>query len=151
VSTYDVRVWSISENKSRAAASPGGQARSSVRLRWAVAGERFSQTFATRALADSFRSKLLVAQREGVAFDEVLGLPVPMAREARSRTWFQHAVAFVDMKWGRTSPGHRRGIAEALANITPALLTTERGAPTVEVLHQALYRRAARFARDGSC
>src|SRR5690606_7157565 len=99
----------------------------------------FRQELQTRALAESFRSKLVVAQREGVAFDEATGLPEPMAREAKSRTWYQHAVAFVDMKWPRASAKQRRSIADALATVTPALLATERGAPDVPTMRAALY------------
>ena len=139
MSTYEVRIWAISEYKGRAAATSGGKARSTYRLRWLVGGKRFGKSFQTRALAESFRSKLVVAQREGIAFDDVTGLPEPMAREARSRTWYEHAVAFVDMKWPRASAKQRRSIADALATVTPALLATERGAPDVQTMRAALY------------
>src|SRR5262249_18817300 len=66
-------------------------------------------------------------------------LPEPMAREAKSRTWYEHAVAYVDMRWPRSSAKHRKGIAEALATVTPALLATERGSPTADVMRPALY------------
>src|SRR5690606_17475925 len=125
--------------KGRAAAKGGGKARSTYRLRRMVGGRRFGKSFQTRALAESFRSKLVVAQREGVAFDEATGLPEPMARDAKSRTWYQHAVAFVDMKWPRASAKQRRSIADALATVTPALLATERGAPAVPTMRAALY------------
>jgi integrase len=104
-----------------------------------VAGKEFHETFATRALAESFRSKLVVAQREGVAFDVATGLPEPMAREARSRTWYEHAVAFVDMKWKHSSAWHRRSIADALATVTPALLATDRGVPSPGQIRAGLY------------
>lgn len=101
--------------------------------------EFVGESFQTRALAESFRSKLVVAQREGVAFDEATGLPEPMARELNSRTWYEHAVAFVDMKWPRASAKHRKSIAEALAGVTPVLLTSERGAPDDKDIRRALY------------
>ncbi len=142
MSTYKVRIWTIREHTSRAVAASGGKARSTYRVRWTVAGKEFGESFATRPLAESFQSKLIVAQREGIAFDEALGLPVPMAREARSRTWYEHAVSFVDMKWPRASAKHRRSIAESLATVTPALLATDRGAPDAQAIRDAMYRWA---------
>jgi integrase len=104
-----------------------------------VAGKPFRDTFATRALADSFRSKLVVAQREGVAFDEASGLPEPMARALNTKSWYSHAIAYVDVKWAHASAKHRKGIAETLATVTPALLSTGRGAPSDEAIRAALY------------
>ena len=57
------------------------------------------------------------------------GLPEPMARELNSRTWYEHAVDYVDMKWSRASANHRKSVAEALATVTPALLASDRGRP----------------------
>jgi integrase len=131
VSTFDVRVHSVLVNKLAKGAS--------YTVRWVVAGKPFRDTFATRALADSFRSKLVVAQREGVAFDETCGLPEPMARALNTRSWYEHAIAYVDVKWPRASAKHRKGIADALATVTPALLSTDRGAPTDKAIRAALY------------
>jgi hypothetical protein len=47
-------------------------------------GKEFGKNYQTRALAESFRSKLITAQRQGVAFDVATGLPEPMARELNS-------------------------------------------------------------------
>lgn len=131
MNTYDVRIWGINRYK--------GKKASTYRLRWEAAGKRFSRTFATRKLAETFRAKLLTAAREGTPFTEESGLPEPMVREENSRSWYEHACAFVDMKWPRASPRHRKSIADALATVTPALLTTTRGAPSPEELRHALY------------
>jgi integrase len=131
MSTYDVRVHGILKNQLAKGYS--------YVVRWKAAGRAFRKTFATRALAESFRSKLVVAQREGVAFDEASGLPEPMARALNTRSWYEHAVAYVDMKWPRASAKHRKGIAETLATVTPALLATDRGAPNDKALRAALY------------
>lgn len=132
MSTFDVRVHSVLVNKL-------AKGKFSYTVRWVVAGEPLRDTFATRALADSFRSKLVVAQREGVAFDETCGLPEHMARARNTRSWYEHAVAYVDVKWARASAKHRKGIAETLATVTPALLSTDRGVPPDKVLRAALY------------
>ena len=127
----DVHIWGISAYK--------GKRKTTYTVRWAVSGQRFQATFETRKLADTFRAKLLTAAREGTPFDERTGLPEPMAREQNSRTWYDHACAFVDMKWPHASARHRKSIAEALATVTPSLLSTDRGAPEPTALRHALY------------
>src|SRR3954452_19636984 len=134
--TYDVRLWAIREHAGKDRRT--GKPRSTYRARWLVAGQDFGQTFQTRALAESFRAKLVTAQREGVAFDVASGLPEPMARELNSRSWYEHAAAYVDMKWPRASAKHRKGIAESLTQVTMVLFATERGAPPDAVLRRAL-------------
>jgi integrase len=138
MTTYDVRIWTIREYKGHDRKT--GKPRSTYRVRWEVAGKEFGKTHQTRALAESFRSKLITAQREGVAFDEATGLPEPMARELKTVTWYEHAIAFVDMKWPRAAAKHRKGIAEALAAITVLLVATDRGAPPERDMRRALYR-----------
>ena len=109
MSTYDVRIWSIRDTRksARRARRPSPTACGG----WSPAASS-ADSFQTKALAESFRSKLVTAQREGVAFDEASGLPEPMARELNTRTWYEHAVAFVDMKWpraaGNAAQEHRR-------------------------------------------
>lgn len=130
MSTYNVRIWKVSTYKGKRGAS--------YTAHWSVDGNRFRETFQTRALAESFRSKLMSAAREGVPFDEVSGLPEPMMRELNARSWYEHAVAFVDMKWPHASARHRQGIAEALTTATLALLTTDRGRPSDTTLRKAM-------------
>ncbi|BFU47869.1 tyrosine-type recombinase/integrase [Krasilnikovia sp. MM14-A1004] len=145
MSTYDVRIWNIQEHKGKDRKT--GKPRSTYRLRWVVAGHVFGDRFQTKALAESFRAKLVTAQREGVAFDESSGLPEPMARELNTRTWYEHAMAFVDMKWPRSAAAHRKSIAEALTYVTTALLTGSRGAPSDPEIRRALYSWAFNKAR----
>jgi integrase len=143
--TYDVRLWNIREYKGKDRKT--GKPRSTYRVRWQVAGKDFGASYQTRALAESFRAKLVTAQREGIAFDEASGLPEPMARELNSRTWYEHAVAFVDMKWPRSAGKHRVSIAEALANVTIALLSTTRGVPPEPDIRRTLYSWSFNKAR----
>ncbi|WP_030442926.1 tyrosine-type recombinase/integrase [Actinoplanes subtropicus] len=145
MSTYDVKIWAIQEHKGKDPKT--GKPRSTYRVRWVVAGQVFGESFKTKALAESFRSKLVVAQREGVAFDEPSGLPEPMARELNTRSWYDHAVAFVDMKWPRAAAKHRKSIAEALSNVTPVLLSGTRGAPAEADIRRALYAWSFNKAR----
>ena len=148
MTTYDVRIWSIDEHRGRDRKS--GKPRPTYRVRWVVAGRIFADTFATKALAESFRSRLVVAQREGVAFDEKSGLPEPMARALNARSWYAHACEYVDMKWPRSAGKHRRSIAEALATVTPALLASDRGAPPDKTVRRALYWWSFNTARRNS-
>ncbi|GGK32578.1 integrase [Pilimelia terevasa] len=133
MSVYDVRIHAILENTL-------AKKRKSYTVRWKVAATPFRDTFATRALAESFRSKLIVAQREGVAFDGKSGLPEPMARELNAISWYDLAVSYVDMKWARAAATQRKSVAESLAFATLALLKTDRGAPDDNTLRLALYR-----------
>ncbi|WP_038841379.1 tyrosine-type recombinase/integrase [Salinispora arenicola] len=136
--SYDVQVYKIEVRKY--APTSSGKARTSYRVRWAVSGRKFGDTFKTKGLAESFRSKLIVAQREGTAFDTTTGLPEPMARALNARSWHQQAIAYVDLKWPRASAKHRKDIAEALTTATLALLSPRRGAPPTEEIRRALYR-----------
>lgn len=113
--SFKVQIWTISVYK--------GKRKTTYYVRWAVAGQRFKESFATQKLADGFRSKLLTASREGVAFDVESGRPVTMLKANKSKVpWFDFACAYMDMKWPTSSPGHRRAIADALVPITVAML-----------------------------
>jgi integrase len=130
-SPYDVRIWAIRRYK--------GAKKTTYTVRWTVAGETFPATFATYKLAESFRSTLLTAAREGEKFDLKSGLPASMARSTNSPTWYEHACSYVDMKWPHASPKSRKGIADALATVTPAMFSTTRGKPDAKLLRKALY------------
>ncbi|MCP5916162.1 hypothetical protein NL317_29515, partial [Klebsiella pneumoniae] len=84
-------------------------------------------TFPTRALADSFRSELVSTTRRGEAFVIATGRPVSWQRpEEQVTSWYEHALAYVDMKWPHAAGKSRQGIAESLATVTPALFTDAR-------------------------
>lgn len=129
--SHSVRIWDLRPNR--------GKRRTTYTVRWVVAGKEHQRTFASRALADAFRAKLLGYVQRGAAFDKTTGLPAPMLREAQQRPWYQHACQYVDMKWPHAAPKSRTGIAESLATVTPALLATDRGRPAAEDIRRALY------------
>ena len=108
-------------------------------VRWVVAGGEFSKWFSTRALVDNHRSGILQAMRRGEAFDTQTGLPESAAREQRSVTWLDLACAFTDMKWPHLAAKSRMSIADALATVTPVLVTTTRGMPAQRDLRAAQY------------
>jgi integrase len=129
--SFDVKIWDIRVNK--------GKRKTTYTVRWVVGGQELQDTFATRKLAESFRAKLTTAAREGEPFEVESGLPLNMAREKARRSWYDHACAFVDMKWPHASPRHRKSIADALATVTPALLSTTRGMPNTKEFRHVLY------------
>jgi integrase len=57
-------------------------------------------------------------------------------------TWHEHAAAYAAAKWPHAAAHTRAGIADALATITPALVTTAAGRPPAAVLRAALYAHA---------
>ncbi|WP_256103714.1 site-specific integrase [Streptomyces sp. ODS05-4] len=139
--TFDVVIWSIRQRKGRP---------KPWELRWRVGIEGHSKSFALKPQADGRRSQLMAALREGQEFDEETGLPAKELAALNSPTWFEHAKAYVLMKWPKAAAKHRASIAEALATVTPALVDTTRGVPDAKVLRTALYAWAFRaVARKG--
>ncbi|PLW72576.1 tyrosine-type recombinase/integrase [Streptomyces sp. SCUT-3] len=115
--TYDVRIWKISAYK--------GKRGTTYTVRWAVAGERRRETFATFAQADAFRAELVGATRRGEAFSLATGLPVSHRSGAAAVSWYDFAVQFVDAKWSRSSANNRKNVAKAFMTVTVALLRSE--------------------------
>ncbi|WP_199441696.1 tyrosine-type recombinase/integrase [Umezawaea beigongshangensis] len=128
--SYDVRIYAIDVYK--------GKRTTTHWVRWSVDRIPSKKAFRTAALANSFRASLLSAANRGEAFDRETGLPVSMARNANTSSWFAFACSFVDMKWRDAAPGQRRTIADALTPITAALLATTRSTPDNAVLRKAM-------------
>ena len=132
MSSFDVRVFAIRRR-------PGQK---SFEVRWRVAGRDRSRSFVTRALADGYRAELVRAARKGLAFAPGKGGCAMGRTEPEPATWYQHAVAYAEMKWPRLAPHSRASLADALATITP-LLTRETGRrPPAKTLRAALYGHA---------
>jgi integrase len=129
--SYDIRIWSIRTYQ--------GTKTTTYYVRWKVAETRFQEPFKTSALADSFRSRLVTAARQGEAFVTANGLPMSMNREQRTSSWYEFACSYVDMKWPDSAGKSRMGIAETLATVTPALVRSSAGRPEPAVLRRALY------------
>lgn len=129
--TTDVRVWGIETYKGKRGAT--------YYVRWGVAGKPHKTPRKTRALADAFRAELLTAARKGEPFDLACGLPVSLLPKEAGISWYEHACAFVDASWSRSAPRTRQSRADALATVTPALLTDSRGRPDPAVLREVLY------------
>ena len=129
--SYDVRFWDIKK------LGNGPVAR--YRVRWAVNGREHCKSFKARPLADGFLTGLKDAVRDRRPFNPRTGLPGTEATEGEMITWYAHARAYAEAKWGSLAPVSRRSVAEALVTVTVALSAKEPGAPEGKVLRQALF------------
>lgn len=132
--TYDVRIWKTRVYQ--------GERGNTYYVRWKTANKAWQEPFKHKALAESFRSDLVSAASKGEAFDIASGRPVSMRRVAADVSWYEHACAFVDLKWPRVAATTRRTHAEALTTVTTAMLTNTRGKPDDKLIRKALCRWA---------
>jgi hypothetical protein len=120
-------------------------------VRWRSADRDRSRSFMSRALADSYRAELIRAARKGLAFTLTTGEPESWATpEPEPVTWYQHAVAYAEMKWPHLAPHSRASLADALATVTPLLARGTGSRPPTQILRAALYGHAfnARWRSD---
>ncbi len=111
-------------------------------VRWIVGGREWQEPFRKSAQADSFRSLLITAARNGEGFSLAAGRPVAWHRTVEM-TWYDFACAYTDMKWKDASAKYRQDIARALTAATPAMLMAEHGAkPGDAAIRKALHRWA---------
>jgi hypothetical protein len=105
MNVFDVRIYGIRRRPGR---------RRSFEVRWHAAGRARSRSFIIRGLADSYRADLIRAAHKGLQFDPATGEPVLWATlPAPDTTWYEHAVAFVDMKWPSLAPHSRASMSGA--------------------------------------
>jgi integrase len=140
--SHQIRIWDIRTREGKQdLQNPRKRPKKSYIVRWTVAGKEHQRTFATRALADAERAKLIGYQQRGAAFDVSSGQPEPLLRDMATRTWYQHMCAYVDMKWSMLAPKSRRAMADALATVTPALVNVDETIPAG--LRELVYAWAA--------
>lgn len=103
--TYDVSIWQIT----------------TYYVRWKVGKGELRGSFNTRTLADSFRSELVTAARNGEPFELTSGLPVSKDPEDGGCSQIRHELVSVrrrvcgDQMAGcvaEAPSGHRRGADE---------------------------------------
>jgi integrase len=140
--SHRVRFWETRPNKTAKGTS--------YTVRWTVAAREKSATFARKAQADRYRSRLMQAADKGEAFDVDTGLPDSMAREVSSVTWYEHACAFADARWPKVAAKGRISLVEGLMAVTPVLVTSQWGAPDSDVLRQAMRKWAFNPSRRQS-
>ena len=82
-------------------------------------------------VAESFRSKLNSAAKDGKAFSVKTGRPVEWDRDKPKEpvpppvSWYSLTLDYAKAKWKFASPNQRRSIAEALTDATEVLFTVE--------------------------
>jgi integrase len=128
--TYDARIHETSVRK--------GAEVTTYTVRWKVGPKRWKKGFRNKAQADSFRSSLVAAARNGEAFDIKTGRPVAWVRKENAITWYAFTLDYTAAKWPFASPNHRRGIAEALTDAAEVLMATKKGAPSIAEMRAAL-------------
>jgi integrase len=127
--SYDIRFWKIE----------GGNAkRPSYRVVWLVAGQRFTESFGKKPLADSFRSQLITAASKGEAFDVETGLPLSQLRTRTDVSFLAHAREYTAFAWNDVSAKSRISIIETLSRVVPVVTQELPGAPDAGQLRRAL-------------
>ncbi|MEV4457337.1 tyrosine-type recombinase/integrase [Microbispora sp. NPDC049633] len=135
--TYDVRIYKTEIRKNAAGKI------TSYRVRWTTAGKPWKKSFQKSAQADTYRSNLVTAARDGEAFSLLTGEPVRWGRTAQPEmSWYEFACRFADLKWKSASAKYRQDIARALTAATPALLNSDKRKPDDLVLRTAMRRWA---------
>lgn len=130
--TYRVNIWNIVKHSSRRRYG----------VRWKTDNREHSEWYATKALAESFRSDLLRAQRAGEAFEIEIGLPVSLARKRNARTLLEVATAYVDWLWSSGAPPNtRKGAVTSLAATVPLFVRQLDHAPDTSHLQRLLSAR----------
>lgn len=130
--TYNVRIYKTEVYK--------GAKVTTYWVRWRTGdAPPWKEPFRNTAQADSFRSKLVSAAKDGKAFSTATGRPVewerdkPKAPEPPPVTWYSLTLDYAKAKWKFASSNQRRSIAEALTDATEALFVSESPYPRGEV------------------
>jgi integrase len=130
--TYRASIWSVVKHSSRRRYG----------VRWKTEGREHSEWYVTKALAESFRSDLLRAQRAGEAFEVESGLPPSLARQRNSRTLLEVARSYVDWLWSSGAPPNtRKGAVTNLAATVPLFVRQLDQAPDAARLQRILSTR----------
>ena len=139
MNAFDVRIHAIRRRPDR---------RRPFEVRWHAAGRARSRSFITQGWRTVTvpSSSALPAK----AWTSALGWGEPASwgtRAPATISWLDHTAAYAAMKWPLAAACTRAGIADALATITPAIITPGRGRPPPAVLRTALYGHAFNPAR----
>jgi hypothetical protein len=84
--TYNVRIWATKIYK--------GTKVTTYYVRWIVEGREWKEPFRNIAQADSFRSTLVTAARNGEAFGIATGRPITWQRTSSEMSWYEFACKY---------------------------------------------------------
>ena len=107
-----VRVFGIQSRRSEGRAKPWV-------VRWEIDGRRTSRSFTTKALAERYRSELIVAHDRGERFDRASGEPLSWAPSPADVTVMGWARRWVAEQWEDWQPRTRASAVEALSRFVP--------------------------------
>ena len=129
--TYNVRIWKTEVYK--------GAKVTTYRVRWKTGdAPPWKEPFRNSAQAESFRSALVTAARNGEAFRIDTGRPVSWGRQDNSMSWYDFCVLYVDMKWKHSAAKRRATIAWTLVTVMPPMIATPKGTPDPKAMRRAL-------------
>ncbi|MET8756858.1 tyrosine-type recombinase/integrase [Lentzea sp. NPDC004782] len=129
--SYKVKIYAIDVYR--------GKRTTTYWVQWSVAGERYKEPYKEQTQAENRQSELKLAASKGEAFCTETGLPVSEVRkQSAEMSWYDFVRDYIDMKWDGAAPKHRKSIADALAPITEAMITSNRGRPEHNVLRRAM-------------
>lgn len=120
--TYKVHIFAIRKRK-----NAKGKV-TSYQVRWRTfrpngAKKLHEESFKNSTQADSFRSDLMSAARQGEAFDVESGLPQKLlVQSASNPPWFLFAQDFVNVRWPELAPKSRKSLIDSLVVISAAML-----------------------------
>lgn len=121
-----IRVFGVQDRRS------GGRSKPWI-VRWEVDGRRSSRSFKTRALADRYRSELIVAHDRGEAFDRDSGEPLAWAPAPGEITVHEWARRWVAEQWPDWQPRTRASALEALSRFVPLAVADRAPAPPADI------------------
>jgi hypothetical protein len=134
--TYNVRIWKTEVYK--------GAKVTTYKVRWKTGDTPpWKEPFPNSAQAESFRSALVTAARNGEAFPIDTGRPVSWGRQDNSMSWYDFCVLYVDIKWKHSAAKRRATIAWTLVAVLPPMIATPKAAPEPKAMRRALRRRVA--------
>ena len=137
--TFKVRFWEIadwakSKDKKKKKGRPYG-------VRWVTERKSHSEWYATKALANSRRSELMQAAREGEPFDIDSGLPATELKRRNSLSFVEFAQSYMDMKWADAAAKTRTSTVDALATAGTVFVRDAGGRPEATDLRRVLTSR----------
>ena len=142
--TYNVRIWKTEVYK--------GARVTTYKVRWKTGdAPPWKEPFRNSAQAESFRSALVTAVRNGEAFRIDTGRPVSWGRQDNSMCWYDFCVAYVDMKWKHSAAKRRATIAWTLVTVMPPMIATTKAAPEPKAMRRALRQWAFNTNRRAKC
>jgi integrase len=115
-----VRVFNVQDRRS------GGRSKPWV-VRWEVDGRRTSRAFRTKALADRYRSELVVAHDRGESFDRTTGEPLSWSPSGSDVTVYDWARTWLAEQWPEWQPRTRTSAVEALSRFVPLAVASNAG------------------------